>query len=57
MGRSSPTLRALLARHSTPAFRKLAAELFPDRPLEPIPPTDVDFFAHPAGFDLKDADA
>jgi hypothetical protein len=35
------------------AFRKLAADLFPDRPLEPIPATD-DFFAHPAGFNLTD---
>ena len=35
-------------------FRKLAAALFPDRPLEPIPKHD-EFYTKAIGFDLSDA--
>jgi hypothetical protein len=34
------------------SFRKFVAELYPDRPLEPIPASD-DFFTRPVGFDLS----
>ena len=37
------------------SFRKFVAELYPDRRLEPIPPTN-DFFTHPSGFNLADSE-
>ncbi len=36
------------------AFRKFVAELYPDRPLEPIPPSDP-FYTGRVGFDLADS--
>lgn len=37
------------------AFRKFAAALFPDQPLEPIPPDD-ELFTRQVGFDLSDVE-
>jgi len=36
------------------SFRKFAAELFPDHPLEPIPPND-ELYHLPGGFDLSNS--